>query len=72
MMISHAVFWIGKRTSKHQDSIVGAMRPALLQHEVGYQLKMQPQYIWWVRAIAPLVMLIATSVCDSWQVVVVV
>ena len=24
-MISHAVFWIGERTSKHQDSMVGAV-----------------------------------------------
>ena len=46
-------------------------RLALLQHKVGYQLRMQSQHMWWVGEIAPLVVLIATYVCASWQVAVV-
>ena len=47
-------------------------RLALLQHEVGYQLRMQSQYIWWVGVIVPLVKLSATAIYASWLVAVVV
>ena len=67
MSFNHAVFWTDERTSKHQDSVDGCCkRQALLRHEVGYQLRMQPQYIWWVRDVVPLVNLFAIAVCASW------
>ena len=48
------------------------MRLALLRRKVWNRLRMQLQHIWWVEAIVPLDNFVATSVCASWQVAVVV
>ena len=73
MSFNHTVFWTDGRTSKHQDSADGCCkRLALLRHEVGYQLRMQSQYIWWVGVIVPLVKLSATAIYASWLVAVLV
>ena len=46
-MISHAVFWIGKRTSKDQDSVVGAIRDWLFldaKSETGWEFSRNTLY----------------------------